>query len=51
MSFLELLSFVSKRQHYLHPRDEMAKDIVKNLKSCVEKQVDRYGINWDLHST
>ena len=50
----ELIGTAKSKSSRLHPQgDGMAESTVKLMKSCVRKQVDRYGQNWDLylHST
>ena len=45
---------IKSKSSRLHPQgDGMAESTVKILKSCIKKQVDRYGQDWDLflHST
>ena len=34
----------------LHPQDDgLSEAMVKQVKSCVQKQIDQYGSNWDLY--
>ena len=49
-----LIGTVKSKSSRLHPQgDGMAESTVKIMKSCIRKQVDQYGQDWDLylHST
>ena len=50
----KLIGTVKSKSSRLHPQgDGMAESTVKLLKSCIQKQVDQFGEDWDLylHST
>ena len=46
----KLLGVNKSHSSRLHPQgDGMAESMIKILKDCIKKQVDKHGSNWDLH--
>ena len=46
----KLIDTTKSKSSRLHPQgDGLAESMVKVVKSCLRKQVDRYGKNWDLY--
>ena len=45
-----LLGIGKSKSSRLHPQgDGLSEAMVKQVKSCIQKQVDQFGRNWDLH--
>ena len=46
----KILGIGKSKSSHLHPQgDGLSKAMVKQVTSCVQKQVDQYGCNWDLY--
>ena len=46
----KILGIGKSKSSRLHPQgDGLSEAMVKQVKSCVQKQVDQYGCNWDLY--
>ena len=46
----KILGIGKSKSSRLHPQgDGLSETMVKQVKSCVQKQVDQYGSNWDLY--